>query len=161
LVTRFDYNKQAKSVSISKIIALYDYDSLIFIAFYGILKSAKAINIMANFGDNLKDARTKKGISQSQLAELMGIHPAHISRYERNQTVPSIDVVKKFADLLEVTTDMLVYGGEDEKAKDRIIDNELLTMFSKAQTLNDEDRKCVKSFLKAFLFQKDMQKQLV
>ncbi len=116
---------------------------------------------MTNFGDNLKEARTKKGISQSQLAELMGIHPAHISRYERNQTVPSIDVVKKFADLLEVTTDMLVYGGEDEKAKDKITDNELLTMFSKAQALSEEDRKCVKSFLKAFLFQKDMQKQLI
>jgi transcriptional regulator with XRE-family HTH domain len=115
---------------------------------------------MTNFGDNLKEARTKKGVSQSQLAGLMGIHPAHISRYERNQTVPSIDVVKKFADLLEVTTDMLVYGGEDEKAKDKITDNELLTMFSKAQALNEEDRKCVKSFLKAFLFQKDMQKQL-
>lgn len=116
---------------------------------------------MTNFGDNLKKARTKKGISQSQLAELMGIHPAHISRYERNQTVPSIDVVKKFADLLEVSTDMLVYGGEDEKAKDKITDNELLTMFSKAQSLNEDDRKCVKSFLKAFLFQKDMQKQLI
>lgn len=90
----------------------------------------------------------------------MGIHPAHISRYERNQTVPSIDVVKKFADLLEVSTDMLVYGGEDEKVKDKITDNELLTMFSKTQALNEEDRKCVKSFLKAFLFQKDMQKQL-
>ena len=115
---------------------------------------------MTNFGDNLKEARTKKGISQSQLAELMGIHPAHISRYERNQTVPSIDVVKKFADLLEVTTDRLVYGGENEKAKDKITDNELLTMFSKAQALNEDDRKCVKSFLKAFLFQKDMQKQL-
>ena len=55
---------------------------------------------------------------------------------------------------------MLVYGGEDEKAKDKITDNELLTMFSKAQALNEEDRKCVKSFLKAFLFQKDMQQQL-
>ena len=72
----------------------------------------------------------------------------------------SIDVVKKFADLLEVTTDMLVYGGEDKKAKDKITDNELLTMFSKAQALNEEDRKCVKSFLKAFLFQKEMQKHL-
>ena len=113
---------------------------------------------MTNFGDNLKKARTDKGISQSQLAELMGIHPAHISRYERNQTVPSIDVVKKFADLLEVTTDMLVYGGE--KAKEKITDDELLTMFAKAQALSEEDRKCVKSFLKAFLFQRDMQKQL-
>lgn len=116
---------------------------------------------MTTFGDNLKNARTKKGISQSQLSELMGIHPAHISRYERNQTVPSIDVVKKFADILEVSTDMLVYGGEDEKAKSKITDAELLTMFTKAQTLKEEDRNCVKSFLKAFLFQKEMQKQLI
>lgn len=90
----------------------------------------------------------------------MGIHPAHISGYERNQTVPSIDVVKKFADLLEVTTDMLVYDGEDEKTKDKITDDELLTMFSKAQALNEEDCKCVKSFLKAFLFHKEMMKRL-
>lgn len=68
--------------------------------------------------------------------------------------------IKKFADLLEVTTDMPIYGGEDENAKDKITDNELLIMFSKAQALGEEDRKCVKSFLKTFLFQKDMQQQL-
>jgi transcriptional regulator with XRE-family HTH domain len=121
--------------------------------------SLKAIN-MTNFGDNLKNARTKKGISQGQLAELMGIHPAHISRYERNQTVPSIDVVKKFADILEVSTDMLVYGTDDEKAQGKIKDSELLSMFTKAQTLDEEDRKCVKSLIRAYLFQRDMQKQL-
>lgn len=115
---------------------------------------------MTNFGENLKNARAKKGISQSQLAGLMGIHPAHISRYERNQTVPSVDVLKKFADLLEVTADMLVYGGEAEKARGRIEDGELLAMFSKAQALGEDDRNCVKSLLKAFLFQKEMQKQL-
>lgn len=115
---------------------------------------------MNTFGDNLKNARTKKGISQSQLAELIGIHSAHISRYERNQTVPSIDVVKKFADILEISTDMLVYGSEDEKAQSKIKDSELLNMFTKAQLLNEEERKCVKSLLKAYLFQKDMQKQL-
>lgn len=115
---------------------------------------------METFGDNLKVARTQKEVSQGQLAEMMGIHPTHISRYERNQTIPSIDVVKKFADLLEVSTDMLVYGSQDEKAKSKIKDNELLNMFAKTQTLNDEDRKAIKAMLKAFLFQKDMQKQL-
>lgn len=115
---------------------------------------------MTSFGDNLKNARTKKGISQGQLAELMGIHPAHISRYERNQTVPSIDVVKKFADILEVSTDMLVYGTDDEKAQGKIKDSELLSMFTKAQTLDEEDCKCVKSLIRAYLFQRDMQKQL-
>ena len=90
----------------------------------------------------------------------MQIHSAHISRYERNQTVPSVEVLKKFADILEVSTDLLIYGSEDEKAQSKITDNELLTMFSKAQQLNNNDRDCVKAFLKAFLFQKEMQKQL-
>lgn len=129
-------------------------------AFYGIFDLIKSKK-MKSFGDNLKEARTKKGLSQGKLAELMQIHSAHISRYERNQTIPSVDVVKKFADILDVSADLLIYGTEDEKAKSKITDNELLTMFSKAQTLNDHDRDCVKSLIKAFLFQKDMQQQLV
>lgn len=44
--------------------------------------------------------------------------------------------------------------------KNNLKDHELLSMFTKAQKLNEEDRKCVKSLLKAFLFQKDMQQQL-
>lgn len=128
-------------------------------AFYGRFENTKSKN-MKSFGDNLKESRTRKGISQGKLAELMQIHSAHISRYERNQTVPSVDVVKKFADILEVSADMLIYGTEDEKAQSKITDDELLTMFSKAQTLNEADRNCVKSLIKAFLFQKDMQQQL-
>ncbi|MFV0555459.1 MAG: helix-turn-helix domain-containing protein [Mangrovibacterium sp.] len=116
--------------------------------------TTKQQTILTLFEQHNTDMQKLVGVSKSQNTVY------HISRYERNQTVPSIDVVKKFADLLEVTTDMLVYGGEDEKAKDKITDNELLTMFSKAQALGEEDRKCVKSFLKAFLFQKDMQQQL-
>mgnify|MGYP000606977208 FL=1 len=115
---------------------------------------------MKSFGDNLKEIRTKKGISQGKLAELMQIHPTHISRYERNQTIPSVDVVKRIADILDVSADVLIYGTQDEKAKAKITDSELLTMFSKAQHLNEHDRDCVKSLIKAFLFQKDMQQQL-
>ncbi|MEQ9168885.1 MAG: helix-turn-helix transcriptional regulator [Fulvivirga sp.] len=115
---------------------------------------------MNNFGDNLKEVRTSKSISQGQLAEMMGIHPTHISRYERNQTSPSIDVLKKLADLLEVSTDALVYGSQNEKAKSKIEDAELLNLFTKAQGLDNKDREAIKAMLKAFIFQKDMQKQL-
>ena len=41
------------------------------------------------------------------------------------------DVVKKFANILEVSADILIYGTEDEKAKSKITDTELLNMFSK------------------------------
>ena len=115
---------------------------------------------MSTFGDHLKDIRSGKGISQGQLADMIGIHSTHISRYERNQTNPSVDVVKKLADVLEVSTDDLVYGPDQEKAKTKIGDSELLSMFAKAQQLNDPDKDAIKAMLKAFLFQKDMQKQL-
>ena len=75
--------------------------------------------------------------------------------------MPSLEVAEKMANALEVSLDKLVYGSEAEKAQKTITDTELLTMFAKAQLLEDDDRKCVKSFLKAFLFQKDMIKQLV
>ena len=115
---------------------------------------------MSNFGENLKKIRIAKSISQGKLAELMSIHATHISRYERNLTIPSIDVVKKLADLLEVSTDDLVYGNTEEKASKKIQDSELLNIFSKAQNLDPQDKDCIKSLLKAFIFQKEMQRQL-
>ncbi|GHE72286.1 hypothetical protein [Roseivirga thermotolerans] len=69
-------------------------------------------------------------------------------------------MLKKLADVLEVSVDDLVYGADQEKAKAKIQDPELLAMFSKAQQLNDSDKEAIKAMLKAFLFQKDMQKQL-
>jgi transcriptional regulator with XRE-family HTH domain len=116
---------------------------------------------MDTFGENLKTVRTEKNISQGKLAELMGIHSTHISRYERNLTMPSVDVVKKFADVLDVSADRLIYGSKEDKAKSHITDVELLSMFSKAQNLEPNDLDCIKTFLKAFIFQKDMQRQLV
>jgi len=115
---------------------------------------------MTTFGNNLKAARIEKGISQGNLAELMEIHPTHVSRYERNQTVPSVDVVKKFADILEISTDKLIYGSESEKIKDKIQDEELLNMFSKLQLLGEEERNSVKVMLKAFIFQKEIKRKL-
>lgn len=64
------------------------------------------------------------------------------------------------SDVLEVSTDTLVYGSSEEKAKSKITDSELLSMFSKAQNLDPEDVQCIKSMLGAFIFQKDMQRQL-
>ena len=115
---------------------------------------------MSSFGNNLKSIRSEKGVSQGQLAELLGIHPSHVSRYERDLTAPSVEMVKRFADALEVSTDSLVYGTGDEKITGQLSDSELLAMFRKAQGLNENDKSCIKTMLKAFLFQKDMQQQL-
>lgn len=114
-----------------------------------------------NFGENLKRIRTQKNISQGELAGLLDMHATHLSRYERNVTAPSIEVLKKLADVLGVTTDMLIYGTTEDKVKNNIQDQELLNLFTKVQALDNEDIKCVKSFLGAFVFRKDLTHQLV
>jgi len=113
-----------------------------------------------SFGDNLKKIRADKDISQGDLAKMIDVHATHISRYERNLTSPTIDVAKKIADALEVSTDSLIYGSDEQIANNKLNDEELLQLFNKVQQLSDEDVTSVKAMLKAFVFQKDIQKQL-
>lgn len=113
-----------------------------------------------SFGDNLKKIRADKNISQGNLAKLIDVHASHISRYERNLTSPTIEVAKKIANALEVSTDALVYGSDEKIISNRINDEELLALFNKVQQLNKEDITSVKAMLKAFVFQKEIKKQL-
>lgn len=113
-----------------------------------------------SFGDNLKKIRADKDISQGDLAKMIDVHATHISRYERNLTSPTIDVAKKIADALEVSTDSLIYGSDQQIINNKLSDIELLLLFNKVQQLDDENIKSVKAMLKAFVFQKDVQKQL-
>lgn len=115
---------------------------------------------MTSFGDNLKNLRVEKNISQAELAEMVGMHSTHISRYERDLTQPTLEVIKKIANALDVTTDVLIYGHNEVKAKNNIKDNELLNMFSKVQKLDKTDINCIKSMLNAFILKTDLQKQL-
>ncbi|WP_430909770.1 helix-turn-helix domain-containing protein, partial [Maribacter sp. 2-571] len=81
-----------------------------------------------SFGDNLKRIRADRDISQGDLAKLIDVHATHISRYERNLTSPNIDVAKKIADALEVSTDSLIYGSDEQILNNKLNDAELLQL---------------------------------
>jgi len=116
---------------------------------------------MANkFGDNVKKIRVEKNISQQELADIVGIHSTHVSRYERNMAQPSVEIAKKMAEALSVSVDTLIYGQQDEKAKNNLKDADLLNLFTKVQLLDKQDLTAVKSMLKAYIFQKDTQQRL-
>ena len=114
---------------------------------------------MVSFGENLKGLRVDKNLSQAELADKIGMHSTHISRYERELTQPTLEVIKKIAEALQVSVDTLVYGTKDEKAKNNIKDQELLTMFTKVQSLDKQDVVCIKSMLNAYILKTDLQKQ--
>ena len=61
---------------------------------------------------------------------------------------------------LDISIDVLVYGRQNEKARIQISDNELLSLFNKTQSLNDDEKKTVVDLLSAFLLKANLTKQL-
>jgi hypothetical protein len=60
----------------------------------------------------------------------------------------------------KVSIDSLIYGSDEQIVNNKLNDEELLQLFKKVQQLSNEDVPNVKVMLKAFVFQKDIQKQL-
>ncbi|WP_288841651.1 helix-turn-helix domain-containing protein [uncultured Deefgea sp.] len=54
----------------------------------------------------LKEARTKKGLSQQKLGELLGLEAgnasARMNQYERGKHTPDFDTLKRIAEVLDV-----------------------------------------------------------
>lgn len=57
-------------------------------------------NIKKKIGNNLKKLRTKKGLKQSELAELVGVEDKTISRIEVGGNYPSMDLLVRLAEAL-------------------------------------------------------------
>lgn len=101
--------------------------------------------------------RKQHDLSQAELAERVGLHQNQIGRFERGESRPSADTLRRLANALAVTGDYLLEGVTDEAAKARFEDRELLEQFQEVQKLPDEDKALVKSFLGAFLFKRKVQ----
>ena len=72
---------------------------------------------MINFGKRLKNLRTTHNLTQSQLANELGITKAVISAYENDLRMPSFDILILMAKKFKVTTDFLL-GVESKKEVD-------------------------------------------
>lgn len=60
------------------------------------------------FAQRLKQLRTERQISQSELASALNISNRTISMYEQGNSEPNVDTLSKIADFFNVTTDYLI-----------------------------------------------------
>ena len=65
------------------------------------------------FNENLRLARERKGISQKNIAENIGVAKSTYSLYESGNREPNVQTIKKIADFLNVSADELL-GIDDE-----------------------------------------------
>lgn len=96
-------------------------------------------------GEHIIQLRKKKGLSQADLGKAVGTSGDIIGRYERDEVKPSIEVVIKIADTLEVSIDYLVGKSSLE------LDKNTVKRIQDIQKLNTEDKAHVFALLDAFL----------
>jgi len=61
-------------------------------------------------GDRIRQLRGR--LTQEEFGTKLGISGQHISRYEKNQSIPSIEVAMKISELYGVTLDWIYKGKE-------------------------------------------------
>lgn len=59
-------------------------------------------------GDKLKKYREAKNITQLEIAEIVGVSSATVSKYESGTLEPNIETIKKLSELFEVSIDELL-----------------------------------------------------
>jgi transcriptional regulator with XRE-family HTH domain len=106
---------------------------------------------MTDLGKRILELRKRKNLSQTDLANTVGISYAQIGRYETKNTQPPAEVLKNIADALDTTVDFLISGDTNEKAKSTLKDSELLQQFKAVEQMNDDDRTVIKKLIDAFI----------
>jgi transcriptional regulator with XRE-family HTH domain len=103
---------------------------------------------MADFAENLITLRKARGLTQQELADLLGVQPRLLGRWERGQGRPHFDYIVKLADVLEVTIDRLARGADDGQTERFAIRNKKLQeLCRRVDELNPDDQDLICHFL--------------
>ncbi|ADR20037.1 hypothetical protein MATR_23560 [Marivirga tractuosa] len=63
---------------------------------------------MSKYGENIKKIRSVRGLTQSQLADIIDVSRGVISSYEEGRAEPKIETIIKTAEVFQVTIDTLL-----------------------------------------------------
>lgn len=67
-----------------------------------------------NIGNNIAVLRKKKGITQEELANELGVSAQAVSKWENNSSCPDVSLLTKIADYFGVSVDDLLRAQEDD-----------------------------------------------
>ncbi|MGF7145349.1 transcriptional regulator with XRE-family HTH domain [Anaerotaenia torta] len=109
-----------------------------------------------NFNARLKQLRQKHKLTQSELAEILGLKPTAISNYESERNEPSIEKLIVLSQYFEVSCDYLLgitdsylpIGGE-------ILDKDIVELFDLYQQLSPENVAEIKNYARYLIYKQE------
>lgn len=113
-----------------------------------------------NFNNRLKQLRQKHKLTQSELADILGLKPTAISNYESKRNEPSFDKLIALSKYFDVSCDYLLgisdaylpIGGE-------VLDKDIVSFFNLYQQLNDENSAELRSYADYLLYRQEKAKE--
>ena len=84
---------------------------------------------MYNIGSNIRTARVRADLTQEKMSEMIGVTPQYLSDLERGLVGTSISTLIRICTELNVSSDFILFGGDDED------DNDNSTLIEKIQRL--------------------------
>ena len=73
---------------------------------------------MSNFKNRILELRTERQLTQTLIANKINVSVSSISRYERGEMEPTLDIAIRLCDVFNVTMEWLT--GEDDIHKDKL-----------------------------------------
>jgi transcriptional regulator with XRE-family HTH domain len=107
------------------------------------------------FPERLTNLRKQRGFTQEALADLIGITKTQVYRYESGSSQPTLDVIKKLAVALSITTDELVFEADERKP-----DDSLLLLLEGISALDPDEKHVIKEIVEGILL-KHQAKRLI
>ena len=105
-----------------------------------VTKTKKTLGVL--LGRNIAERRKLRGITQNDLAEILGVEPITISRFERGSHLPTLPRLEQIANALGVSVgDFLVESSSHGRDQALVIDRYL-------STLSENDRRFVAEMVK-------------
>lgn len=89
-----------------------------------------------------------KGFSQAELARQIKFHHSIVGKYERDEVKPTIDVVKKLADVLDTTVGYLLRESED---RELLKDPSMMKRLNGIAKFPEQDKACILYALDAMI----------
>jgi transcriptional regulator with XRE-family HTH domain len=107
----------------------------------------------SNFGQNLRHLRRSKGLTQTELGNIVGLSKRMVAHYENHVKYPPADKIAALAKVLNVTVDDLL---ADNKLKSYDFDPLFARKLEKAKKLPPEDKQLLSSMIDNLLKKNDL-----
>ena len=102
----------------------------------------------------IREARLEKGLTQKQLADLVGLTPSGLSKYEQGRVVNiKRHTLEKLADILDLDVSQLIIAKDPIEAAELsakiLLDRELMDVLEIYYSLDSDRKKMVRNLIRS------------